>query len=60
MSLCMRLNVSLERPFYLHSRVEMKAENVHKQNMLHKCAPCTLHNVQLLTEGQIRLIFAHY
>lgn len=50
----------LEQPFYLRSGVEMKAEDAHMQNMLHKCAPCTLHSVQLPIEGQICLIIADY
>lgn len=49
MSLCMRLNVSLEQPFHLRSRVEMNAENVH----MHK-------SPQLPEEGQILLVIADY
>lgn len=53
MSLCMRLNARLEKPFYLYSRVEMEAENLHMQNVLQK-------SLQRSEEGQIRLVIAAY
>lgn len=34
MSLCMRLKVSPERPFYLRSGPDTDSENLHMQNML--------------------------